>query len=93
MAVAPDLVEQRRVGAERGHRLQVTPRDDPETLVGRTESFRITQVRRGGADVVLSRRALIEDARKEEAAAVRATLMLPGRRKPVACPVSASNPS
>ena len=25
--------------------------------------------------------------------AVRATLMLPGRRKPVACPVSASSPS
>lgn len=49
---------------------------DPETHVGKSYMFRITQVRRGGADVVLSRRALIEDQRKEEAKAVRATVIV-----------------
>jgi small subunit ribosomal protein S1 len=37
--------------------------------------FRITQVRRGGEDVVLSRRAVLEEERTEEAKAVRATLV------------------
>ena len=49
--------------------------DDPESFIGTTQQFRITQLRRGGEDVVVSRRALIEDERKEEAAAVRATLI------------------
>ena len=49
--------------------------DDPESFVGKSHSFRITQLRRGGDDVVVSRRAVIEADRREEAAAVRATLI------------------
>lgn len=49
--------------------------DDAESFVGTTQMFLITQLRRGGEDVVVSRRALIEADRREEAAAVRATLI------------------
>ena len=49
--------------------------DTPEIHVGKSLMFRVTQVRRGGEDVVLSRRAVLEDERREEAAAVRATLL------------------
>jgi small subunit ribosomal protein S1 len=49
--------------------------ENPEQQVGRTYMFRITQVRRGGEDVVLSRRAVLEEVRTEEAKAVRATLV------------------
>jgi len=49
--------------------------ENPEQQVGRTYMFRITQVRRGGEDVVLSRRAVLEAERTEEAKAVRATLV------------------
>ncbi|HXV75137.1 MAG TPA: S1 RNA-binding domain-containing protein [Candidatus Polarisedimenticolaceae bacterium] len=49
--------------------------DRPEQHVGQTYSFRITQIRRGGQDVVVSRRALLEDRRRDEASAVRATLV------------------
>ena len=49
--------------------------DDPESLVGTTHLFRITQLRRGGDDIVVSRRAVIEAERREEASAVRATLI------------------
>jgi len=48
---------------------------DLETYVGRTCLFRVTQLRRGGEDVVVSRRALLEEDRVEEAKAVRATLV------------------
>ncbi|MEE8412449.1 MAG: hypothetical protein V3S47_08085, partial [Acidobacteriota bacterium] len=49
--------------------------DDPEAWVGTTHLFQITQLRRGGDDVVVSRRAVIEAERREEASAVRATLI------------------
>lgn len=49
--------------------------DAPEEMVGKTFPFRVIQVRRGGDDVVLSRRALLEEQRVEEAKAVRATLL------------------
>jgi small subunit ribosomal protein S1 len=49
--------------------------DDPADHVGKQYLFRVTQVRRGGEDVVVSRRAVIEDERREEASAVRATLL------------------
>ena len=49
--------------------------DDPESWVGTTHLFQITQLRRGGDDVVVSRRAVLEAERREEASAVRATLI------------------
>ena len=49
--------------------------DEPERQVGKTYEFKITQLRRGGEDVVLSRRAMLEADRVEEAKAVRATLI------------------
>jgi small subunit ribosomal protein S1 len=49
--------------------------DDPEEHIGKSYAFRIMQIRRGGEDVVLSRRALLEEARRDEASAVRATLV------------------
>jgi small subunit ribosomal protein S1 len=47
----------------------------PEDHVGQKYLFRITQLRRGGDDIVVSRRAVLEDERQEEASAVRATLI------------------
>ena len=55
--------------------IDVQRADDPESFVGTTHQFLITQLRRGGEDVVVSRRAVIESERREEAAAVRATLI------------------
>jgi small subunit ribosomal protein S1 len=49
--------------------------DDPEHRVGQTYPFKILQLRRGGEEVILSRRALLEEERTEEAKAVRATLI------------------
>jgi small subunit ribosomal protein S1 len=43
--------------------------------VGQSYLFRVTQLRRGGEEAVLSRRALLEEERQEEAKAVRATLV------------------
>jgi small subunit ribosomal protein S1 len=48
---------------------------EPEQHVGRRYLFRISQLRRGGDDIVVSRRAILEDEQKEEAKAVRATLI------------------
>jgi small subunit ribosomal protein S1 len=68
-----------KVGRARGFcphsQMDVQRVEDGEVHVGKTYMFRITQVRRGGADVVLSRRMLLEEARKEEAKAVHATLI------------------
>ncbi len=47
----------------------------PESYVGKSLHFQIVQVRRGGADVVVSRRLVMEEERSEEAKAVRATLI------------------
>jgi len=49
--------------------------DDPEQYVGRSLHFSVIQFRRGGDDVVLSRRAVLERDRSDEAKAVRATLL------------------
>jgi small subunit ribosomal protein S1 len=68
-----------RVGRSRGFcphsQIDLHRVEEPEAFVGQTTLFRITQVRRGGTDVVLSRRALLEEERLEEAKAVRATLI------------------
>jgi small subunit ribosomal protein S1 len=55
--------------------IDVHREDQPEQRIGQTYAFRITQIRRGGEDVVVSRRALLEEQRVEEAKAVRATLV------------------
>jgi small subunit ribosomal protein S1 len=55
--------------------IDVHREENPERHVGQTYAFRIVQLRRGGEDVVLSRRALLEEQRVEEAKAVRATLV------------------
>ncbi len=49
--------------------------DTPEEHVGKTYKFKILQMRHGGDDVVVSRRALLEADRVDEAKAVRATLI------------------
>jgi ribosomal protein S1 len=46
--------------------------ESPEEYVGKSYAFRILQMRRGGEDLVLSRRALLEAEKAEEAKAVRA---------------------
>ena len=48
---------------------------DPEGLIGKSLLFRVTQLRRGGEDVVVSHRAVLEEEQREEAKAVRATLI------------------
>jgi small subunit ribosomal protein S1 len=68
-----------RVGKSRGFcphsQIALERENDPESHKGRTYQFRITQLRRGGQDLVLSRRAVLEEERGEEAKAVRATLV------------------
>jgi small subunit ribosomal protein S1 len=49
--------------------------DNPERQLGQSYQFKIAQLRRGGEDIVLSRRALLEEDRADEAKAVRATLI------------------
>jgi small subunit ribosomal protein S1 len=50
---------------------------DPQTLIGRTLQFRVTEVRDGGKSVVLSRRAVLEEEYKR-AAAQTLTQLTPG---------------
>ncbi len=68
-----------QVGRARGfcpHSQIDTQREDqPERHLGQVYSFRVIQARRGGEEVVVSRRALIEEEREESAKAVRATLI------------------
>ena len=49
--------------------------DNAEDLVGKTFAFKILQLRRGGEDVVLSRREILEAQHSDEMKAVRATLI------------------
>jgi small subunit ribosomal protein S1 len=49
--------------------------DAPDQYLGRSLHFAVIQFRRGGEDVVLSRRAVLERDRSDEAKAVRATLL------------------
>lgn len=68
-----------KIGRARGFcphsQIALEREDDPESKLGETYLFRVTQIRRGGEDVVLSRRAILEEQRAEEAKAVRATLI------------------
>ncbi len=68
-----------RVGRCRGFcphsQMDVHRVDNPEQHVGRTYTFRILQLRRGGEDVVLSRREILEAQHTDEMKAVRATLI------------------
>lgn len=68
-----------RVGRCRGFcphsQMDVHRVDNPEEHVGKTHTFKILQLRRGGEDVVLSRRALLEAEHEEEMKSVRATLI------------------
>jgi len=49
--------------------------EDPERYVSQSLLFTVIQFRRGGDDIVVSRRPLLEEDRTEEAKAVRATLI------------------
>lgn len=68
-----------RVGRLRGFcphsQMDVLRVENAEEHVGKTYAWRILQLRRGGEDVVVSRRALLEAERSDERAAVRATLL------------------
>ncbi len=68
-----------RIGGVRGFcphsQIDVHRENEPDRHVGQTYRFRITQVRHGGADVVVSRRVVLLAERIEEAKAVRATLL------------------
>jgi small subunit ribosomal protein S1 len=68
-----------RVGRLRGFcphsQMDVHRVENPEEHVGKVYAFRILQLRRGGEDVVISRRALLEEERGDEQKAVRATLV------------------
>jgi small subunit ribosomal protein S1 len=68
-----------RVGRCRGFcphsQMDVHRVDNPEQHVGRTYTFRILQLRRGGEDVVLSRRDILEAEHTDEMKSVRATLI------------------
>ena len=68
-----------RIGKARGFcphsQVDLHRENHPEEQVGKSYPFRVTQLRRGGEDVVLSRRVLLEEDRADEAKAVRATLV------------------
>ena len=68
-----------RVGRCRGFcprsQMDVHHVGNAEEHVGKTYTFKILQLRRGGEDVVLSRRAILEAEHTDEMKAVRATLI------------------
>jgi small subunit ribosomal protein S1 len=68
-----------RVGRCRGFcprsQMDVHHVENAEEHVGKTYVFKILQLRRGGEDVVLSRRAILEAEHTDEMKAVRATLI------------------
>jgi small subunit ribosomal protein S1 len=68
-----------RVGRCRGFcprsQMDVHHVENAEEHVGKTYAFKILQLRRGGEDVVLSRRAILEAEHTDEMKAVRATLI------------------
>jgi small subunit ribosomal protein S1 len=49
---------------------------DLEVYVGQTLEFRVIEIREGGRSIVVSRRALLEDRRREVAASLRETLVV-----------------
>jgi ribosomal protein S1 len=68
-----------RVGSARAFcphsQIELQRVEEPEAYVGKTLAFRVLEVRRGGDEAVVSRRALLEEERAEQAKAVRATLL------------------
>src|SRR6185436_15363288 len=68
-----------RVGRCRGFcphsQMDIHRVDNAEAHVGKTYAFKILQLRRGGEDVVLSRREILEAVHTDEMKAVRATLI------------------
>jgi hypothetical protein len=68
-----------RVGKARGFcphsQLELRHVDTPEQYVGTTLSFKVLQLRRGGEEAILSRRALLEERLVDERKAVWATLL------------------
>ncbi len=55
--------------------------DDPQTLVGKTLQFLVREIREGGRNVVLSRRALMEAERRAKGDELRKTLAVGQRVK------------
>ena len=55
--------------------------DDPNTLVGKTMQFLVREIREGGRNVVLSRRALVEQERRAQGDALKKTLQVGSRVK------------
>ncbi len=49
--------------------------EQPEEMIGQELTFKVTQFRRGGEDIVVSRRALLEEDKADEAKALRAALL------------------
>jgi len=76
-----------RVGGQRGFcpisQIDTIFTEDPSIHVGQTYTFRITELREGGKNVVVSRRALLEEEEQERAEEVRLAAVpgavLPGR--------------
>jgi small subunit ribosomal protein S1 len=68
-----------RVGRQRGFcplsQIDIVRTTDTSVHVGRVYAFRIVEYRNGGRDLVLSRRALLEDEQRAAAAAVRRTIV------------------
>jgi small subunit ribosomal protein S1 len=67
-----------RVGGQRGFcpasQIDTARGTAPEAHVGQTYSFRIVEFKEGGRDLVVSRRALLEEEQKVQAAALRETI-------------------
>ena len=55
--------------------------DDPQTLVGKTLQFLVREIREGGRNVVLSRRALIEAERRVQGDVLKKSLQVGQRLK------------
>jgi small subunit ribosomal protein S1 len=76
-----------RIGGQRAFcpisRIDTAFTSDPEVHVGQLYTFRIIEIKEEGKDLVISRRALIEEEEQEQEAEVRKTIVpgadLPGR--------------
>ncbi len=68
-----------RVGRSRGFcpfsQIDIVRTENPETHVGRAYTFRITEYKDGGRNLVVSRRALLEEEQEAQAEEVRRTLV------------------
>ena len=68
-----------RIGRSRGFcpfsQIDTARTEDPTTHVGRSYTFRITEYKEGGRNLVVSRRALLEEEQQARAEEVRRTLV------------------